>query len=111
MPKAASQKNRQSNVAKMPAPQPLPDLDAAETEDHEYALVSVLYHALQGAQACEQYVNDAERSDDQELVKFFHECIQEQQQRAMRAKQLLAGRIDAEDDEGQDDEEDEDEDA
>lgn len=104
MPKAASQKNRQSNVAKMPAPQPLPDLDTAETEDHEYALVSVLYHSLQGAQACEQYVNDAERGDDQELVKFFHDCIQEQQQRATRAKQLLAGRIDAEAEGDEDDE-------
>lgn len=106
MSKAASQKNRQSNVAKMPAPQPLPDLDAAETEDHEYALVSVLYHALQGAQACEQYVDDAERSADQELVSFFQDCIREQQQRAARAKQLLAGRIDTEDDQDEDEDED-----
>lgn len=106
MSRAAPQKNRQSNVAKMPAPQPLPDLDASETEDHEYALVSVLYHALQGAQACEQYVNDAERGGDQELVRFFHDCIQEQQQRAARAKQLLAGRIDADDDEEESDDED-----
>ena len=110
MSRAAPQKNRQSNVTKMPAPQPLPDLDAAETEDHEYALVSVLYHSLQGAQACEQYVNDAERSGDQELVRFFHDCIQEQQQRAARAKQLLAGRIDAAD-QHDDEEEEEDEEA
>ncbi|HEX2870065.1 MAG TPA: hypothetical protein VHP33_02390 [Polyangiaceae bacterium] len=103
MSKAASQKNRQSNVAKMPVPQPLPDLDAAGTEDHEYALVSVLYHALQGAQACEQYVNDAERGDDPELVRFFLDCIQEQQQRAARAKQLLAGRIETDDVELSDD--------
>lgn len=97
MSKAASPKNRNSTVAKLPAPHALPDLDAAGTEDHEYALVSVLYHALQGAQACEQYVNDAERSGDQELVRFFHDCIQEQQQRAARAKQLLAGRIETDD--------------
>lgn len=102
MSPTASQKNRASNVAKIPGPQPLPDLDAAETADHEYALVSVLYHALQGAQACEQYVDDAERGGDQELVRFFHDCIQEQQQRAARAKQLLAGRIDTEDDDLED---------
>jgi hypothetical protein len=99
----ASRTNRHSNVAKIPAPQPLPDLDAAGTEDHEYALVSVLYHALQGAQACEQYVNDAERASDSELVRFFHDCIQEQQQRAARAKQLLAGRIETDDVELSDD--------
>lgn len=104
MSPTASQKNRASNVAKIPAPQPLPDLDAAETADHEYALVSVLYHALQGAQACEQYVDDAERGGDQELVRFFHDCIQEQQQRAARAKQLLAGRIDTEDEDELEDE-------
>lgn len=97
MSKAVSQTSRRSNVAKMPAPQPLLDLDEAGTEDHEYALVSVLYHALQGAQACEQYVTDAERGGDPELVRFFHDCIQEQQQRAARAKQLLAGRIETDD--------------
>lgn len=112
MPSTATQKNRQSNAAKAQPPQPQPDLGTAGTEDHEYALVSVLYHALQGAQACEQYVNDAERNDDPELAKFFQDCIQEQHQRAIRAKQLLAGRIDVEeDDEETDEDEDEDEDA
>lgn len=77
-----------------PQPRPLPDIDPAETQDHEYALVSVLYHALQGAQACEQYVDDAERAGDDELVKFFQDCVQEQQQRAARAKQLLVSRVD-----------------
>src|ERR1041384_1765274 len=54
MPQTAPQKNRQS-MARPIAPQPVPDLEPAETADHEYALVSVLYHSLQGAQACEQY--------------------------------------------------------
>ena len=80
-----------------PQPRPLPNLDPAETQDHEYALVSVLYHALQGAQACEQYVDDAERAGDDELVKFFQDCVQEQQQRAARAKQLLVSRMDVQD--------------
>jgi hypothetical protein len=75
----------------------MPDIDPAETQDHEYALVSVLYHALQGAQACEQYVDDAERAGDDELASFFQNCVQEQQQRAARAKQLLVSRMDVAD--------------
>lgn len=95
MPRTAAQRTRQSLVR--PQPLPLPDLDPAETQDHEYALVSVLYHSLQGAQACEQYVGDAERAGDEELAKFFQDCVEEQQQRATRAKQLLAGRMEVDD--------------
>jgi hypothetical protein len=92
-------------------PQAVPEVDEAETADHEYALVSVLYHALQGVQACEQYIADAERAGDEELVTFFQECRDEQSARATRAKQLLAGVMDVEDSaDEEDDEEDEDED-
>ena len=105
MPQTASQKASRSAAQ----PQPLTDT-AAETSDHEYALVSVLYHALQGAQACEQYIEDAEQAGDDDLVKFFQECAQEQQRRAARAKQLLASNMDLEDDEDDEDDEDEDED-
>jgi hypothetical protein len=82
----------------------------AETDDHVYGLVSVLYHALQGAQACEQYIGDAERAGDDELVKFFEECRDAQNARAARAKQLLVDRADEEIDEDED-EDDEDESA
>jgi hypothetical protein len=111
MPQTASQKNRQS-LARPVAPQPLADNEPAETADHEYALVSVLYHALQGAQACEQYIDDADDAGDEELVKFFQECRDEQRARATRAKQLLAGVMDLDDqDESQDEDESEDEEA
>lgn len=96
-------------MARPVAPKPVPDAEPAETADHEYALVSVLYHALQGVQACEQYIADAERAGDEELIKFFQECRDEQTARASRAKQLLAGVMEVED-EDEDDEEDEDED-
>jgi hypothetical protein len=66
----------------------------AETEDQVFGLVSVLYHSLQGAQACEQYTNDAELAGDEELVKFFEECRTAQNERALRAKQLLVERTD-----------------
>jgi hypothetical protein len=105
MPQTASQKASRSAAQ----PQPLTDA-ATETPDHEYALVSVLYHALQGAQACEQYIEDAEQAGDDELVKFFQECAQEQQRRATRAKQLLASNMDLDDEDDEDDEDEDDED-
>lgn len=108
MPQTTSQPSRQT--AKR-APEPA--TDAAETEDQVYGLVSVLYHALQGAQACEQYIDDAERAGDDELVKFFEECRDRQNQLARRSKQMLVDRVEVEaedEDEDEDDEDDEDED-
>ena len=84
-----------------------PAAEAADTEDQVYGLVSVLYHALQGAQACEQYIEDAERSGDEELVKFFESCRDQQQQLGRRAKQLLVDRVDVEDEDEDEDEDDE----
>jgi hypothetical protein len=94
-----------SSIEKPPALQPVPKEDAAtaETEDHEYALVSVLYHALQGVQASEQYINDAERAGDDELAQFFLENRDEQTLRANRAKALLSARMESEDDDDDDD--------
>lgn len=106
MPQTATQKNRQAGP--QPSQQAAADVEPVDTEDQEYGLVSVLYHALQGVQACEQYVDDAERAGDTELATFFQECRDEQATRANRAKQLLAGRMDVEDDEDDEDEDDED---
>jgi rubrerythrin len=61
------------------------------TKDATYNLVSVLYHALQGADLYEQYANDA--GGDQDLASFFREAQQQEKQRADRAKQLLAKRL------------------
>ena len=52
-----------------------------------YDLVSVLYHALEGGQTYEKYIQDA--GSNQELAQFFRQCQQEDQQRAQRAQQLL----------------------
>jgi hypothetical protein len=108
MPQTAPQRSRQ--------PQPSQSASRAQpaeqTEDHEYALVSVLYHALQGVQACDQYIEDAERAGDEELQQFFQEAREEQTALANRAKQLLISRVDEDEedeDEDQDDEEDDEE--
>jgi hypothetical protein len=61
------------------------------TNDPTYDLVSVLYHALQGADLYVQYASDA--GSDQELAAFFQEVQQQEKQRADRAKQLLAKRL------------------
>jgi hypothetical protein len=61
------------------------------TSNPTYNLVSVLYHALQGAENYEKYANDA--GSDQELASFFREVQQQEQQRADRAKALLGKRL------------------
>ena len=63
------------------------------TRDETYDLISILYHALQGAETYQQYVQDAEQRGDQELGQFFREVQEEEKRRAERAKQLLAKRL------------------
>jgi hypothetical protein len=55
--------------------------------------VSVLYHALQGAETCTTYLRDAERAGDQELVQFFREVQEAYRQLADRGKGLLRQRL------------------
>ena len=61
--------------------------------DETYDVVSILYHALQGAETYQQYIGDAERRGDQELAQFFRDVQEEEKRRAERAKQLLAQRL------------------
>lgn len=63
------------------------------TRDRHYNLVSVLYHALQEAETCEQYIRDAEREDDREAAEFFRAVQEENRRRSERAKELLVGRL------------------
>lgn len=63
------------------------------TRDVTYNLVSILYHALQGAETYDQYIRDAEQGGDQDLAQFFRDVKQQNKQRADRTKQLLARRL------------------
>jgi rubrerythrin len=63
------------------------------TRDEHYNLVSVLYHALQGAETYDQYINDAEQKGDNDLAQFFRDTKEEDTRRADRAKQLLTQRL------------------
>jgi hypothetical protein len=64
---------------------------SGSTDDSLYDLVSVLYHALQGAETYATYIDDAE--GDEELVSFFNEVKAEEERRAKRARELLAHRL------------------
>ncbi len=59
------------------------------TRDVTYNLVSVIYHALQGAEVYDQYIRDAEQQGNQDLAQFFRDTKEEDARRADRAKQLL----------------------
>lgn len=61
--------------------------------DEHYDVVSVLYHALQGAETCRQYITDAEQSGNQEMVEFFREVQDQNRRLADKAKQLLTKQV------------------
>ncbi len=63
------------------------------THDVTYNLVSILYHALQGAEIYGKYAEDAEQSGDSEFKDFFAEIQEEEKRRADRVKELLAKRL------------------
>lgn len=67
--------------------------DITGTRDIVYDLISIIYHALQGAETYGMYVTDAEEVGDTELANFFQEVQDEERRRADRAKQFLAARL------------------
>lgn len=64
------------------------------TSNAAYDLVSVMYHALQGAETYDRYIADAEERGDQELADFFREVQERNADIASRAKHLLPDRLD-----------------
>ncbi len=82
-----------------------------ETDD-TYGIVSVLYHALQGAETIGQYIDDAKAADNPQLVAFFEDCRAKQNEIAMEGKRMLAEQLidlveDAEDEATSDEDDDE----
>ena len=63
------------------------------TQDTTYNLLSIIYHALQGAETYEIYINDAEQNGDTELAQFFRDVRDQNVKRAERGKQLLKTRL------------------
>jgi rubrerythrin len=63
------------------------------TRDVTYNLVSVIYHALQGADTYHVYARDAETEGESELASFFRDAAQQSQQLAEQAKQHLGQKL------------------
>jgi hypothetical protein len=63
------------------------------TRDITYDLVSVLYHALQGAETYQAYVQDAQQAGDSEAAAFLEGARQQMTELSDRAKSILAGRL------------------
>jgi hypothetical protein len=59
------------------------------TRDEHYNLISVLYHALHGAENCDHYASDAEIAGDERLAAFFRDAQGRQTVIAERAKGML----------------------
>lgn len=57
------------------------------TDDVVYDLVSVQYHALNGAQLYEKFTADAEGHED--VKTFFQQCADEDARRANQCHQLI----------------------
>jgi len=66
-----------------------PSKETTGTRDEHFDLVSVLYHALRGADACGRYASDAEAAGDERLAAFFGEAQAAQGRLAGRAKGML----------------------
>ncbi len=56
------------------------------TRNETYDVISVMYHALQGAENCQTYMRDAK---DGQARDFFQKALQAQRQLADQGKQIL----------------------
>jgi hypothetical protein len=61
--------------------------------DPIYDLISVAYHALQGAETYEWYAQDAQKEGDEELAQFFRKVQQQCQETGADAQQLLSSHL------------------
>jgi hypothetical protein len=69
------------------------DMAQQAMHDKDYDLVSVVYHASQGAETVEKYLSDAQQSGDQDLTKFLETVRAQYVQLAQQGKALLKQRL------------------
>lgn len=67
------------------------DQRATGTSDPTYNLISVVYHALQGAETIDKYFDDA--GTDDELRTYYEQVQQGYRRAADIGKRLLAQRL------------------
>jgi hypothetical protein len=63
------------------------------TADKDYNIIWFTEKCLSNALRLEQYVQDAERAGDTELVEFFRRAQAESRKGAEQGKKLLASRL------------------
>ena len=56
------------------------------TRNETYDVIAILYHALQGAENCQKYLQDAQ---DGQIRDFVQQALQTQRQLADQGKQVL----------------------
>jgi hypothetical protein len=54
-----------------------------------YDLISIQYHALKGAEVYDRFLADAHSAEHEDVTQFVGECKQQDEQRAVRAHELL----------------------
>ena len=65
-------------------------------------VISIVQHALEGAERCRKYLGFARREGERELAEFFEGSLEEHELRAERGKRLLSFYLDELEDEGDD---------
>ena len=60
------------------------------TSNLYFDVVSVLYNSLEAAQTAATYIQDAQQSGNQQLVRFFQNYQQTANQMAQQAQQFLS---------------------
>jgi hypothetical protein len=67
--------------------------DITGTQDKDYNIIWFTEQCLSNALRLDQYIQDAQRSGDDELVEFFQRAQGESRKGAEQGKQLLASRL------------------
>ena len=67
--------------------------EKTRTSNAAYDLVSVIYHALQGAETYDRYIADARERNDDELADFFVKVQEANCEFAERGQRLLSNRL------------------
>jgi hypothetical protein len=67
--------------------------DITGTQDKDYNIIWFTEACLSNALRLDQYIQDAQRAGDDELVEFFGRAQAESRKGAEQAKQLLAARL------------------
>lgn len=68
--------------------------DVTGTRDKDYDLIWFVEACLSNALRLEQYIQDAERSKDDEIVELFRKAQADSRKGAELGKQLLRSRLD-----------------